>query len=149
MILNAPNSTVGRTLLQLCKLLKLRAVAVLRSRKPAAAAAVEGGAAEGRFETVAEQLRGLGATLVLKDEGSIKVSLTGSEQDHSLVGRSAVVVLSLKTAYIADADTGHVTPPPPTHTHLDPVICTPLSRSPSIQLCLPHPLMKAAVRSCW
>jgi trans-2-enoyl-CoA reductase len=66
-ILNAPNSTVGRTVLQLCKLLKLRAVAVLRC-KPSSAAA------DDRFEAVAEQLRGLGVTLVLRDEGSVKVS---------------------------------------------------------------------------
>ncbi|KAF6265797.1 hypothetical protein COO60DRAFT_762517 [Scenedesmus sp. NREL 46B-D3] len=38
-ILNAPNSTVGRTVLQLCKLLKLRAVAVLRCKHSSASAA--------------------------------------------------------------------------------------------------------------
>jgi trans-2-enoyl-CoA reductase len=74
-ILNAPNSTVGRTLLQLCKLLKLRAVAVLRCKPRTAAAAGAAAEADERFESVAEQLCGLGATLVLRDEGSVKVSM--------------------------------------------------------------------------
>lgn len=74
-ILNAPNSIVGRTLLQLAKLLKLRAVAVLRCRTPPGSAAGVGGAdsEDARFNTVAEQLKALGATLVVKDEGSVKV----------------------------------------------------------------------------
>ncbi|WIA11729.1 hypothetical protein OEZ85_011824 [Tetradesmus obliquus] len=75
-ILNVPNSTVGRTVLQLCKLLKLRAVAVLRC-KPSSEGADE------RLEAVAEQLRGLGATLVLRDEGSVKTQL----QAHRFFGR--------------------------------------------------------------
>jgi hypothetical protein len=74
-ILNAPNSTVGRTLLQLCKLLKLRAVAVLRCKPGSGAAAGAAAEADDRFESVAEQLLGLGATLVLRDEGSVKVSM--------------------------------------------------------------------------
>jgi NADPH:quinone reductase-like Zn-dependent oxidoreductase len=73
-IINAANSIVGRTLLQLCKLLKLRCVAVLRCRSSGTA----GGSADSsdaRFAATAEQLQALGATLVLKDEGSIKVGL--------------------------------------------------------------------------
>jgi trans-2-enoyl-CoA reductase len=77
-ILNAANSIVGRTLLQLCKLLKLRAVAVLRSKTNAGSTSSGSGsgtqaAGDARFSAVAEQLKALGATLVLKDEGSIKV----------------------------------------------------------------------------
>lgn len=74
---------MGRTLLQLCKLLKLRCVAVLRCHQPtttgsnakpsADAAAAAATAAESRFTATAEQLKALGATLVLKDEASIKV----------------------------------------------------------------------------
>lgn len=71
MILNAPNSTVGRILLQLCKLLKLRTVALLR---PHGKKDLSEGQ-DARFEVVAEQLRHLGATLVLRDEGSVKVCL--------------------------------------------------------------------------
>lgn len=69
-IINAANSVVGRTLLQLCKLLKLRAVAILRTRASSAA-----GSVDARFDATAEQLKALGATLVLKDEASIKVRL--------------------------------------------------------------------------
>lgn len=78
-MINAANSIVGRTLLQLCKLLKLRTVAVVRCR-PAGGSAGGGdevadldAAANSRFAATAEQLKALGATLVLKDEGSIKV----------------------------------------------------------------------------
>jgi NADPH:quinone reductase-like Zn-dependent oxidoreductase len=67
-IINAANSIVGRTLLQLCKLLKLRSVAVLRCHPSSAADGTDT-----KFTTTAEQLQALGATLVLKDEGSIKV----------------------------------------------------------------------------
>jgi hypothetical protein len=72
---------VGRSVLQLCKLLKLRAVAVLRC-KPGTAAADE------RFEAVAEQLRRLGATLVLRDEGSVKVRwLTAPDACSALISQ--------------------------------------------------------------
>jgi hypothetical protein len=67
-ILNAPNSTVGRTLLQLCRLLKLRAIALLRPPPKAG-----GAAGERQWEAVSKQLSELGATLVLRDEGTIKV----------------------------------------------------------------------------
>jgi hypothetical protein len=59
---------VGRVLLQLCSLLKLKAVALLRA--PAQGAAV---AANDRWEATAARLRALGATHVLKDDGSVKV----------------------------------------------------------------------------
>jgi hypothetical protein len=59
---------VGRTLLQLCRLLKLRAIALLR---PPAKAGGAGG--ERQWEGVSKQLSELGATLVLRDEGTIKV----------------------------------------------------------------------------
>lgn len=77
-MINAANSIVGRTLLQLCKLLKLRTVAVVRCRPSGGsggggAAAADLHAASSRFAATAEQLKALGATLVLKDEGSIKV----------------------------------------------------------------------------
>eukprot|EP00775_Hariotina_reticulata_P002103 gene2103-2422_t len=75
-ILNAPNSTVGRTVLQLCKLLKLRAVAVLRVRLTSAAASGTPGRDDAWFERVAGQLQTFGATIVLKDEGSIKTQLS-------------------------------------------------------------------------
>jgi len=76
-IINAANSIVGRTLLQLCKLLKLRCVAVLRCRASSSGGAA---AAETRFAALVEQLKALGATLVLKDEGSIKVWGQGLQQ---------------------------------------------------------------------
>lgn len=82
-IINAANSIVGRTLLQLCKLLKLRCVAVVRcsgSTGPKAAQADAaggdgGGSGASKFAATAEELKVLGATLVLKDEGSVKVCL--------------------------------------------------------------------------
>lgn len=61
---------MGRTVLQLCKLLKLRCVAVLRCHASSSGGAA---AAETRFAALVEQLKALGATLVLKDEGSIRV----------------------------------------------------------------------------
>lgn len=70
-MLNAPNSTVGRILLQLCKLLKLRTLALLRPNSSQKSSAGQ----DARFEVVAEQLQELGATLVLKDEGSVKVGV--------------------------------------------------------------------------
>ena len=60
-ILNAATSSVGQCLLQLCKLLRLRAVAVVRSH------------GDGPFERSAAWLKGLGASEVLRDEGSLKV----------------------------------------------------------------------------
>lgn len=77
-IINAANSIVGRTLVQLCKLLKLRCVAVLRCR-PRGAAGGSTDSSDARFAATAEQLQALGANLVLKDEGSIKVCLIQPE----------------------------------------------------------------------
>lgn len=57
LILNAANSTVGQTIVQLCKLLKLRVVAVVRDASP----------------RMVDFLKAIGATEVLKDEGSLKV----------------------------------------------------------------------------
>ena len=59
-LLNAANGTVGQLVVQLCNLLRLRAVAVV-SDKP-------------DFEKTALWLRALGAAEVLLDEGSIRVS---------------------------------------------------------------------------
>lgn len=59
-ILNAANSTVGQLLVQLCKLLQLRCVAVVRDH-------------EGGFERVSEWLKGLGASEVIEDRKSVKV----------------------------------------------------------------------------
>jgi hypothetical protein len=71
---------VGRIVLQLCKLLKLRAVAALRG-KPTSSSSTEDAGVPCRndawFERVAEQLQHLGATIVLRDEGSLKVCLQG------------------------------------------------------------------------
>lgn len=71
-VLNAPNSTVGRAVLQLCRLLRLRAVAVLRGA--ATGTAVGSSTGDARYEATAARLRELGATLVLRDEGCLKVS---------------------------------------------------------------------------
>ncbi|CAG9460516.1 unnamed protein product [Pedinophyceae sp. YPF-701] len=66
-ILNAANSTVGQVLLQMCAMLRLRAIAVVRPRR-------EGD--EGReMARMTEWLRALGATDVLEDKGSLKVAL--------------------------------------------------------------------------
>lgn len=99
-MLNAPNSTVGRALLQLARLLKLRVLALLRPPQltpaapaPAALATANGGAGgkggggksvlpsaaeveagEARFRAAAARLTELGATQVLRDEGPIHVS---------------------------------------------------------------------------
>lgn len=78
-ILNAANSTVGRCLLQLCRLLRLRAVAVVR-----------GGEGEGgsRFEQVEVRLKALGASHVLMDEGSLKVGwVAGGRGMLACIGR--------------------------------------------------------------
>lgn len=62
-ILNAANSTVGQLIIQLCHLLQLRCVAVVREREQAT-----GGVAQ-----CADRLKSLGATHVLLDKGSLKV----------------------------------------------------------------------------
>ena len=62
-ILNAANSTVGQLIIQLCHLLQLRCVAIVREREEAA----------GGFTQCADRLRALGATHVLADKGSLKV----------------------------------------------------------------------------
>lgn len=55
--INAATSVVGQCVIQLCSMLKLRAVAVVRSRKD--------------FEKTEAWLKSLGASEVVKDEGSI------------------------------------------------------------------------------
>lgn len=50
---------------------QLRSVAVVRCRGGTAESA---GGSEAKFQAVAEQLKAQGATLVLKDEGSLKVT---------------------------------------------------------------------------
>lgn len=62
-ILNGANSTVGQCLLQLCRLLKLRAVAVIRRHS------------DSSFERISKALLSLGAVEVLPDEGSLKEKL--------------------------------------------------------------------------
>ena len=63
MILNAANSTVGQVIIQLCHLLQLRCVAVVReSEQP-----LEG------FTQLVDRLKALGASLVIQDSGSLKV----------------------------------------------------------------------------
>eukprot|EP00898_Chlorokybus_atmophyticus_P000495 jgi/Chlat1/1446/Chrsp12S08681 len=59
--LNAANSTVGRVVIQLCKMLRLHTVAVIRKSD--------------NYESLAQSLTDLGADLVLPDEGSIKHAL--------------------------------------------------------------------------
>ncbi len=63
MILNAANSTVGQLIMQLCSLLQLRCVAVLRQREQP----------KEDFTQTADRLKALGASLVLPDIGSFKV----------------------------------------------------------------------------
>ncbi|KAL4435235.1 hypothetical protein ABPG77_001917 [Micractinium sp. CCAP 211/92] len=60
-ILNAANGTVGQMVVQLCSLLRLRAIALVSG--------------ESDFEKTAAWLRGLGAEQVLLDSGSIKMEL--------------------------------------------------------------------------
>ncbi|DBA84971.1 TPA: hypothetical protein ACH3X2_005711 [Trebouxia sp. C0005] len=64
-ILNAANSTVGRVIIQLCHLLQLRCVAVVRECEQP----LEG------FVQLANRLKALGASLVIQDSGSLKVEL--------------------------------------------------------------------------
>ena len=61
-VLNAATSTVGQCVVQLCAMLKLRAVAVVRDRKD--------------FDKTSDWLKSLGASEVLKDEGSITHELS-------------------------------------------------------------------------
>ncbi len=60
-ILNAANSTVGQLVVQLCRLLQLRCVAVVRRHD------------DGGFDKVAGWLRSLGASEVIADQLSVKV----------------------------------------------------------------------------
>lgn len=63
MILNAANSTVGQIIIQLCHLLQLRCAVVRECEQP-----LEG------FTQLADRLKALGASHVIQDSGSIKVS---------------------------------------------------------------------------
>ena len=60
-ILNAANSTVGQLLVQLCKLLQLRCVAVVRDHKDS-------------LGRISDWLKGLGASVVIEDKRSVKVT---------------------------------------------------------------------------
>lgn len=60
-ILNGANGTVGQLLIQLCRMLRLRAVAVISDATD--------------FEKTSLWLKALGAAEVLKDQGSVRVSL--------------------------------------------------------------------------
>ena len=61
-VLNAATSAVGQCVIQLCSMLKLRAIAIVRERKD--------------FEKTEAWLKTLGASEVLKDQGSIALELT-------------------------------------------------------------------------
>ena len=63
-ILNAANSTVGQVIIQLCRLLQLRCVALVRQREESAQV----------FTQNVDRLKELGASLVIPDAGSIKAS---------------------------------------------------------------------------
>jgi trans-2-enoyl-CoA reductase len=63
-ILNAANGTVGTALIQLCRMLKLRAVAVVRPR-----------ADVGEWDALVARLRALGAAEVLPDGGALRAQL--------------------------------------------------------------------------
>lgn len=65
-LLNAANSTVGHALVQLCRMLKLRAVCVLRPGP--------------RFEAAAARLRALGAAEVLRDGGDPLAAQLAAQQ---------------------------------------------------------------------
>ena len=58
-VLNAATSTVGQALIQICRTLQLRTVAVVSARAD--------------FEKTDLWLKSLGATVVLEDKGSLKV----------------------------------------------------------------------------
>lgn len=68
MILNAANSTVGQLIIQLCHLLQLRCVAVLREREQP----------QQDFTQTADRLKALGASVVVRDAGSLKVGFTSA-----------------------------------------------------------------------
>jgi trans-2-enoyl-CoA reductase len=68
-ILNAATSTIGQCVVQLCSMLKLRAMCVIRARKD--------------FDKTAAWLKSLGAAEIFKDEGSISLAL----QDRSLFAK--------------------------------------------------------------
>lgn len=61
MILNAANSTVGQLILQLCQLLRLRAVAIVRRREKV------------KHQKLVTWLKNLGATEVIADDEQIRV----------------------------------------------------------------------------
>lgn len=61
-ILNAANSTVGQLLVQLCRLLQLRCVAVVRDH-------------EGSKDRITDWLKGMGASEVIADKSSVKVRI--------------------------------------------------------------------------
>jgi len=80
-ILNAANSTVGTILIQLCKLLRLRAIAVIRPELPttqhtSSSSSPSSSPLSYSFETTKQRLESLGATLVLPDRGSLRLELT-------------------------------------------------------------------------
>ena len=62
-ILNAANSTVGQFILQLCRLLHLRSIAVVRQHEQT----------QQDFDDTSAWLKSLGADVVLEDFGSLKV----------------------------------------------------------------------------
>lgn len=64
MILNGANSTVGQILIQLCRLLHLKCIAVVRQRDPQ------------KHELLKASLSRLGASHVFIDNGNLKASLS-------------------------------------------------------------------------
>eukprot|EP00899_Mesostigma_viride_P018506 jgi/Mesvir1/26657/Mv20446-RA.1 len=60
-ILNAANSTVGRTVVQLCSLLKLRTIALVRPGT--------------NYDKIAEDLKAMGATEVFEDQPGVRQAL--------------------------------------------------------------------------
>lgn len=85
-ILNAANSTVGQLVMQLCRLLRLRCVAVVRDH----------GQTEDSFSRTRAWLQGLGASEVIRDAGSIKVC-TQQQSPHT----SIVSVLLSITVHVS------------------------------------------------
>lgn len=65
MILNAANSTVGQLILQLCQLLRLRAIGVVRRREQV------------KHQKLVTWLKSLGATEVIAEDEQIRVSPMG------------------------------------------------------------------------
>ena len=66
-ILNAANSCIGQLLVQLCAVLRLRCIALVRDH--------------GRFAQTQAWLQGLGATAVFQDETFSKVGALFTEHD--------------------------------------------------------------------